>query len=127
MDIAIYVITTPDKDDCLFYKIGYHTGTQQQLIDRYKYIGNPIVVYYVRHSKAFDIFEEVKDHLGVGNGRLENSSDWINVDLPSLIKCINTHMEAYYIELRDFNEHKSWGTLSSLQPSGGSSRRLLVS
>ena len=95
MNTAVYIITTCDKDDVNFYKIGYHKGSQMELLGKYQYLGRPIIMYYIRHTTAFEVYHKVKDEMNVADGTVESGSDWINNDLPLLIDIINKHIREY--------------------------------
>jgi hypothetical protein len=88
---GLYVISTIEKAESDFYKVGKHSGTQRALISRYKtYLINPIIYFYIPHDTVDEFETEILSELSEYRIHDNDGGDteWVKLPLEKLLTII---------------------------------------
>ena len=112
---SFYILSFPERQKKNMYKIGYHRGSEKDLITRYiTPLLDPQIHFFITVNNAKEIESCVKRELDtyrMVNCR-GNKSEWIQLDLTLIIKCALKHMLANKSDL-----YQILGVSSTASPS----------
>jgi len=108
---SIYIISTCSRSKKNMFKIGKHTGSQEQLLTRYETYLIHIKIYYFRSVSDYNKIENLiksklkRQRIKKANG---NYTEWINLELPKLISCIDEIIDQY-----EYNSTKNKSSINN--------------
>jgi hypothetical protein len=107
---SIYVISTLEKAKKNKYKIGRHDGSPKKLLSRYSTaLIDPIIYFFIPVTNYIQIESEIKKSLK--KYRIKNSdekiTEWVLLDLFSIINCINNIVSLNAITIHNNNNNNN--------------------
>lgn len=94
---ALYVISTLSRAKKNEYKLGFHGGKFEGLLNRYRTdLGDPIIFFYINHKNAKTIENNLKDKLVDYRFQISGSNrEWFSIDLSRLVRKILKEISSY--------------------------------